>query len=131
MGRNVILIQAAARYRGAQVTVMGIPAAGLIAVTGYNTPRRRTLGLITVCQRRGGTGYRVFGHPDELPDVETAAAVLVAQRTRGRLNEPAGIDARAHRSALGAQSGEAAEGPTARAAAASRTRGARGRWSRG
>jgi hypothetical protein len=58
MGRNVILIHTAVRYRGARVTVMGIPDAGLIAVTGYNTPRQRTLGLITVSQHRGRTGLR-------------------------------------------------------------------------
>ena len=78
---HVILVRTSARYRGARVTVIGIPEAGLIAVTGYNTPRQWTLGLITVCERPGGVSYRVFGHPDELPDVDAAAAVLVAQRS--------------------------------------------------
>jgi hypothetical protein len=79
MGRNVILVHTRSRYRGAQVTVMGIPAAGLIAVTDYNTPRQRVLGIITVRQHHDGIGYRVFGHPGELPDVDAAAAVLVAR----------------------------------------------------
>lgn len=82
MGRNVILIHTAVRHRGAPVTVMGIPTAGLIAVTGYNSPRQRTLGLITVCQRRDGIGYCVFGHPEALPDIEAAVVVLVAQRAQ-------------------------------------------------
>ncbi len=60
MGRNVILIHTRSRDHGAQVTVIGIPATGLIAVTGYNTPRQRTLGLITVCQHRDATSYRVL-----------------------------------------------------------------------
>jgi hypothetical protein len=80
MGRNVILVHTAARYRGARVTVMGIPEAGLIAVTSYNTPRQHTLGLITVTQHRGRMSYRVFGHPHELSDIEAAVAALVAQR---------------------------------------------------
>jgi hypothetical protein len=49
---------------------MGIPAAGLIAVTDYNSPRQRVLGIVIVRQHRDGTSYRVFGHPAELPDVE-------------------------------------------------------------
>jgi hypothetical protein len=83
MGRNVILIHTRSRYRGSRVTVMGIPEAGLIAVTGYNTRRQRTLGLITVCQRGGQTTYRVSGHAGELADLEAAAEVLVEQRSRG------------------------------------------------
>jgi hypothetical protein len=46
-----------------QVTVMGIPATGLIAVTDYNTPRQRTLGIITAHQHGARTVYRSSGTP--------------------------------------------------------------------
>jgi hypothetical protein len=59
---------------------VGIPAAGLIAGTDYNSPRQRVLGIITVRQHRDRTGYGIFGHPAELLDVEAAAAPLVTRR---------------------------------------------------
>jgi hypothetical protein len=79
MGRDVVLIHTAITHRELPVTVMGIPATGLIAVAGYNTPRQRALGIITVRQRGTRTVYRVSGHHDELDDLEAAAAALVAQ----------------------------------------------------
>jgi hypothetical protein len=79
MGRDLVLIHTAITHHGLPVTVMGIPATGLIAVTGYNTPRQHVLGIITAHQHETRTVYRVLGHHDELDDLEAAAAALAAQ----------------------------------------------------
>jgi hypothetical protein len=79
MGRDVILVHTAITHHGLPVTVMGIPATGLIAVTGYNTPRQRALGIITAHEHGPRTVYRVLGQEDDLDDLEAAAA-LVARR---------------------------------------------------
>lgn len=60
---------------------MGIPSDGLLALTGYGTSRPRLLGLITVLERDGRRTYRVGSHDEALPDLDTAAAVLAAQRS--------------------------------------------------
>ena len=64
------------RYRGQRVTVLGVPSAGLLAVTGYGTTSQQVLGLITVVERAGERAYRVFGYPEDLRDLDAAAAAL-------------------------------------------------------
>jgi hypothetical protein len=81
MGPTIVLHHTQARHRGRRVTVLGIPSAGLLAVTGYGTRGQRVLGIITVIERRGQRAYRIHGHDDELHDLDTAAAVLAQQRS--------------------------------------------------
>jgi hypothetical protein len=81
MGHDTILLRhTEARHRGRRVTVLGVPSAGLLAVTGYGTAGVQVLGLITVVERAGRRAYRVFGHPEDLQDLDAAAAVLVDRR---------------------------------------------------
>jgi hypothetical protein len=73
---------AKARDRGQRVTIVGVPADGLLALTGYGGGRPHLLGLITVLERDDGhCTYRVGGHAEDLPELDTAAAVRAAQRS--------------------------------------------------
>jgi hypothetical protein len=49
-------------------------------VTGYGTGPPRLVGLITVVERDGRRAYRVYGHAEDLQDLDAAAAALVEQR---------------------------------------------------
>ena len=82
MGTPILLRHTRARHRGQRVTIVGVPADGLLALTGYGSSRPHLLGLITVLERDDGHyTYRVGGHAEDLPDLDTAAAVLAAQRS--------------------------------------------------
>ena len=81
MGTPILLCHTRARHRGRRVTIVGVPADGLLALTGYGTSRPRLLGLITVLDRDGRRAYRVGGHDEDLPDLDTAADVLAARRS--------------------------------------------------
>lgn len=81
MGTPILLRHTRARHRGQRVTIVGVPADGLLALTGYGTSRPHLLGLITVLERDGHYTYRVRGHREDLQDLDTAAAVLAAQRS--------------------------------------------------
>ena len=81
MGTTILLRHTRARYRGQRVTVLGVPSAGLLAITGYGTSRPRLIGLITVVERDGRRAYRLYGHAEELQDLDAAAAALVEQRS--------------------------------------------------
>jgi len=84
MGTPILLHHTPARHHGQPVTIVGVPSDGLLALTGYGTSRPRLLGLITVIEREGQRAYRVGGHHHDLADLDTAAAVLAAQRSTGR-----------------------------------------------
>jgi hypothetical protein len=66
-------------YRDQRVTIVGVPSDGLLAIIGYGSTRLRALGVIAVGERNGQPVYRVHGHGEDLPDLDTAAAILAAQ----------------------------------------------------
>ena len=66
-------------YREQRVTIVGVPSDGLLAIIGYGSTRLRVLGIIAVRERDGRRVYRVRGHDEDLPDVDTAAEILAAR----------------------------------------------------
>lgn len=81
MGNPILLCHTRARHRGQRVTIVGVPSDGLLALTGYGTSRPRLVGLITLLEHDGRRAYRVSGHLEDLPDLETAALVVAARRS--------------------------------------------------
>jgi hypothetical protein len=65
--------------RDQRVTIVGVPSDGLLAIIGYGSTRLRVLGVIAVRERNGQSVYRVDGHGEDLPDLDTAAAILATQ----------------------------------------------------
>jgi hypothetical protein len=81
MGRATVLLHhTPIRHHGQPVTVLGVPACGLLVLAGYSTPTQRVLGIITVIERAGGPAYRVFGLDEDLPDLDAAAAAVANRR---------------------------------------------------
>jgi hypothetical protein len=76
---TILLRHTDVSYRDQRVTIVGVPSDGLLAITGYGSTRLRVLGVIAVRQRNGQSVYRVDGHGEDLPDLNTAAAILAAQ----------------------------------------------------